>query len=58
MRAWRREVHDPKLIVFHEIDVEPPTQLRIKLLRAVDVRHGNDDDLQFHVDRSLSIAHV
>src|SRR5690349_24853688 len=58
MRARRCEVHDPKLITLREIDVEPPAQPLVELLRAIDVRHGNDHDLQFHVDRSLSSAHV
>jgi len=41
----RRELHHPG-----RRDVQPPPEPPVKLFRAVDVRNGDDDHLQLHVD--------
>jgi hypothetical protein len=33
-----------------EIGVEPPPELRVELLRAVDIRNRDDDYFELHVD--------
>src|SRR5262245_37339762 len=50
-RAGRRELHDTASVPAQEVGVEPPTELPVKELGAIDVRHRNDDDLELHVDR-------
>src|SRR6266481_7176498 len=55
-RAWRRELYDPKLVTLSEVGVEPPTQVAVKALGAIDVRDRDDDDLELHVDRPHSQA--
>jgi len=38
-------------VVAHgEVGVQPPTQVAVKALGAIDVRNSNDDDLELHVD--------
>jgi hypothetical protein len=46
-RSWGRKLHDPELVAPGEFGVEPPTQVAVKALGAIDVRNGDDDDLEF-----------
>src|SRR6476659_7668256 len=47
--ARRRELdHAP--VFTDEVGVEPPPEPRVELLRSIDIRDGNNDDLEFHVD--------
>ena len=56
--AGRRELDDPEAVVDGEVGVEPPPEAAVELLRAVDVRDGDDDDLELHVDRGSRGGHV
>jgi hypothetical protein len=49
-RASRRELHHPKRVTPDEVGVEPPTQVAVEALGAIDVRNRDDDDLELHVD--------
>ena len=49
--ARRRELDHAQVVTAGEVGVEPPPELRVELLRAVDIRDGDDDDLELHVDR-------
>ena len=48
--ARRRELDYAEVVTVVEVGVEPPPELRVELLRAVDIRDGDDDDLELHVD--------
>jgi len=37
-----------------DVGVEPPAQAAVKALGAIDVRNGDDDDLELQVDRPRS----
>ena len=37
-------------VTLGEVGVEPPPELRVELFRAVDIRDGDDDDLELQVD--------
>jgi len=50
-RARGRELDDPKAVERVDVVVEPPTQASVELLRSVDVGHGDDVDLEVHLDR-------
>jgi hypothetical protein len=50
-RTRGRELNDPEIVVRDDIGVEPPTEIAIKLLGAIDVRDRDDDDLKLHVGR-------
>jgi hypothetical protein len=52
--ARGRELNDPKAVHRHDVIVGPPPQALVELLRPVDVGHGNDVHLEFHVDHSIS----
>ena len=39
-----------------EVRVEPPAEIAVKALGAIDVRDRDDDDLELHVDRPRSRA--
>jgi hypothetical protein len=39
-RAWRHELYDPKLVTPDAVGVEPPTQVAVEALGAIDVRTG------------------
>ena len=47
--GWR-ELDDSKSVIKAEVGVEPPAESCVELLRAVDIRDRNDDDLEFQVD--------
>src|SRR5215467_1853212 len=48
-RSGRRELHDAAAVTADEIGIEPPPQALIEALRAIEVGHRDDDDLEFHV---------
>ena len=52
MRYRRRELDHAPVVAGGEVGVEPPTQVAVKALGAIDVRNGDDDDLELHVDRT------
>jgi hypothetical protein len=47
-RARRRELDDANVLCRGDILVKPPTQLLIELLGALDIRHGDDVNLEVH----------
>src|SRR5262249_36192717 len=49
-RAGRRQLYDAAAVPARQVGVQPPPQALVEALRAIDVRHGHDDDLEFHVD--------
>src|ERR1700733_10415312 len=49
-RPRRRELHDPKPLHRRDIIVKPPTQLLIKPLGPINIRHRDDLDLEPHID--------
>ena len=51
-RARRRELYNSKIVADGEVGIEPPTQITVKALGAIDVRDRDDDDLKLHVDRA------
>jgi hypothetical protein len=51
-RTRRRKLHDPELVSFGEVGIEPPAEASVELLGAVDVRDRNDDHLELQVDRT------
>ena len=50
-RAGRCHLHEPPVVAAGEIGVQPPTQALVEALGAIDVGHGNDDDLELQVGR-------
>ena len=50
--ARRRELDHAEVVLVSVVGVEPPSELRVELLRAIDVGDGEDDDLKLHVNRS------
>jgi len=48
------KLYDPKLFTPGEVGVEPPTQVAVKALGAIDVRNRDDDGLELQVDRTGS----
>src|SRR4029077_9506923 len=48
-RAGRRELDHAEVFTGGEVGVEPPPEARVELLRAVDIRDGDDDHLELHV---------
>src|SRR5262245_8128288 len=56
-RARRRELDDPELVAGLVVDVEPePGLLLVEPLGAVDVRHGNEHELELVVHVSLLVV--
>src|SRR5262249_44688231 len=53
--AWRRELHAPERVANDEVGVEPPAQVAVKALGAIDVRDGDGGDLELHVDGSRAL---
>src|ERR1700729_3053636 len=45
----RRELNNPEPVIEREVGVEPPSQLRVEILRAFNVRNRNDDNLELRV---------
>jgi hypothetical protein len=50
-RAGRRELDDAVVVAGGEVGVEPPAQIAVELLGAVDVRNRDHGDLDLHVER-------
>src|SRR5580698_9228767 len=48
--AGRRELNYAEVAAVVEVGIEPPPEFRVELLRAVDIRDGDDDDFEFCVD--------
>src|SRR5712692_7761245 len=48
--ARRRKLDRAPVVTVGEVGVEPPPEPPIELLRAVDIRDRDDDDLELHVD--------
>src|SRR3712207_7315791 len=48
--SGRRELDAAEAAVAPEVAVEAPPQARVEVDGAVDVRHGDDDHLQLHVE--------
>ena len=46
---WR-ELHHAKVLTGGEVSVEPPPELRVELLGALNIRYRDDDHLEFHVE--------
>jgi hypothetical protein len=44
------ELNDAKAVHRGDVVVEPPAQVLVELLGSVDVGHGDDLDLEVHVD--------
>jgi hypothetical protein len=55
LRPWR-ELHAPKRVADDEIGVEPPTEVAVEALGALDVRNRNDDDLSTPRTLGVSLA--
>jgi hypothetical protein len=49
-RAGRCELDDPEAVIEREVRVEPPPEAPVELLRAIDIRDGDDDHLELQVD--------
>ena len=49
----RVELDDPE-VAAAEVGVEPPAEALVELLRPVDIRDGDDDGLELHVDGGVS----
>src|SRR5204862_885084 len=47
--ARRGELDHPEVLV-PEVRVQPPSEALVELLGAVDIRDGDDDGLELHVD--------
>src|SRR5277367_5168377 len=48
--ARRRELNQMEIFAGGAVNVEPSSDPLVKLLRAVDIRNGDDDDLELHVN--------
>src|SRR5215469_5305465 len=48
--ARRRELDQAEIFGGGAVNVEPPSDPPIKLLRALDIRNGDDDDFKLHVN--------
>jgi hypothetical protein len=49
-RAGRRELDDAEVVAGGEVSVEPPAQLAVELLGAIDVGNRDHGDLELHVE--------
>ena len=50
-RVVRRQLHAAEVVARHEVGVEPPAELLVERLRAVDVGNADHHDFELHVDR-------
>src|SRR5271169_1624558 len=46
----RRELDQAEIFADGAVNVEPPSDPFVKLLRAVDTRYWDDDDLELHLN--------
>src|SRR6185369_16027898 len=51
-RAWRRKLNHAPVVAGHKVRIESPAEAGVERLGTLDVRNGNDDDLELHVDRA------
>src|SRR5690348_14176961 len=49
-RAFRRKLDTAPVVTVGEVAVEPPSEPRVELLRAIDIRDREDDNLELHVN--------
>jgi hypothetical protein len=49
-RAGRCELDAPEAVIEREVRIEPPPEAPVELLRAIDIRDGDDDRLELQVD--------
>ncbi len=47
----RCQLHNAGVIAGGEVGVRPPTQAQVEAPGAIHVGHGEDDDLELHLDR-------
>src|SRR6185369_6935030 len=50
LRIMRRHLYDAEVIAYHEVGVEPPAEILVERLRAVDVRNAEQHDFELHVN--------
>ena len=50
-RAGRRELDDAEVVAGGEVGVEPPAEILVELLGAIDFRNRDHGDLKLHVER-------
>ena len=50
-RVVRRHLHDAEVVARREVGVEPPAEILVERLRAVDVGNAEHHDFELHVDR-------
>jgi hypothetical protein len=48
--ARRRELDHAEIFAGGAVNLEPPSNPLVKFLRAVNIRNGDDDDLNLHVN--------
>src|SRR5262245_22762060 len=53
-RARWRELDDAEAVSESVVGVQPPSELFVEVLGAIDVGHGDDDDLEFLIDRRVA----
>jgi hypothetical protein len=51
-RAGGRELHDPERVALGDVGIEPPPQAAVKALGSLDVRNGDHDDFELHVEHA------
>jgi hypothetical protein len=55
--AGGRELDDPEAVIEPEVGVQPPPEPPIEFLHAVDIRNGDDDHFELHIDfRDAGVA--
>ena len=47
----RRQLHAAEVVARREVGVEPPAEILVERLRAVDVGNADHHDFELHVDR-------
>src|SRR5262249_30418336 len=52
-RTRRSELHDAEAVIEREVGVEPPTEIPVELLRALDIRYGDHDGLELQINTRL-----
>jgi hypothetical protein len=48
--ARRCELDQAEIFAGGAVNIEPPSDPLVKRLRAIDIRNGDDDDLELHVN--------
>jgi hypothetical protein len=52
-RTRRRELDDAEAVIEGEVGVESPTEISVELLRALDIRYRDHDDLELQINPRL-----